>query len=195
MAFINTRLPPRIAAGFKGGPHWKTRINVLRNGREVRNKEWMYAQYRYSANFGAFNDADRQALIGIFQAAGGRWAAFRFKDPTDYFVTGEPLAVDVGTSTAVQLSRVYSFGASVATSRLEAPVAGTTTVYRDGVAISVTVDDETGMVTPTAPWEAGVHTFDTQYDRWVRFDSDWGAFVANAMGVWTADLDLVEVFR
>lgn len=98
---INQRLPNRIAAGFKSGPEWKTTVNELRSGHEFRNKDWVYPRYRYTANFGAFSADDRQALIGIFLAAGGRWAPFRIKDPTDYFVNGEPLSPSVGTSDPV----------------------------------------------------------------------------------------------
>lgn len=192
---IDWRLPSRIAAGFKGGPEWQTRVTPLRNGREVRNREWLYPRYRYSANFGAFNAQDRQALIGAFMATGGKHLLFRFRDPTDFIVAAEPLLPVVGTSTPVQLSRRYSFGPSYATSLLQAPVAGTTVVRRDGVPIAVTVDALTGLVTPSAPWASGAYTFDTQYDRWVRFDSDWGAFTAATPGVWTSDIDLVEVPR
>lgn len=76
---------------------------------------------------------------------------------------------------------------------IRAPVASTLVVYKDSSPVAVTVDDETGLVTPDATWAAGTYTFDCQYDRWVRFDSDWGAFTANAQGVWTADLELVEI--
>lgn len=195
MTFIDERLPPRIAAGFKGGPLWNTRINTRRNGRENRNRQWLHAQYKYTANFGAFNDADRQTLVRIFQATAGRWAAFRFKDPTDYFVTGEVLAPEFGTSTPIQLIRTYWFGSASSVSLIQAPVGGTVTVYRNGVAVAGTLDAMTGIFTPAAPWALGDYTWSGQYDRWVRFDSDWGAFVANAQGVWTADMELIEVPR
>ena len=192
---IDARLPARIAAAFKGGPEWKTQMIDRANGREQRNRLWLYARYRYSANFGVFTEEDRQALIGAFQATCGRWALFRFRDPTDHFVIGEPLAPNIGTSDPVQLSRAYTFDAAISVSLLQAPVAGATSIYKDGAPVTVTVDTLTGLVTPSAPWALGTYTFDTQYDRWVRFDNDWGAFVPNSYNVWTTDIDLVEVLR
>lgn len=192
---IDYRLPSRVAAGFKGGPEWETRMRALRSGRELRNRKWLYPRYRYTANIGAFNATDRQALIGVFMAAAGKHMLFRFKDPTDFIVAGEPLSPTIGTSAPVQLSRRYPFGPSSGVALLQAPVAGTLVVRLNGTPISVTVDTTTGIVTPGAPWAAGTYTFDCQYDRWVRFDSDWGAFTASAQGVWTAEIDLVEVLR
>lgn len=195
MSYIATELPRRIAAGFRGGPEWKTSIVRLDNGREARNKDWAYGRYRYVANFGAFNEADRTALVSLFHAAGGRFAAFLFRDPTDCVASGESISPSIGTTTPVQLKKTYAFGAASQVSLIQAPVAATVIVYKDGSPVTVTVDPLTGLVTPSGNWAAGTYTWSGQFCRWVRFDSDWGAFTANALGVWVADIDLVEVRR
>lgn len=193
--YIDSRLPHRVEAGFRGGPEWMTRITTLRNGREVRNRMRAYPTFRYTASIGAFTAADRQALIDVFMATFGKHLCFRFRDPTDYRVTAEPLSPEIGTSTPVQLSRAYAFGPSTAVGLIQAPSSGTVVVYRNGSPVTVSVDHLTGLVTPSAPWAAGTYTFACQYDRWVRFDSDWGAFTAEASNVYTAELELVEVRR
>lgn len=196
MSYIDQRMPERISAGFTIGPEWSTLIVPLDNGREQRNRQWLYPKYRGRAGLGAFNAVDRQALIGLFFAAAGRANAFRVKDPTDYFVAGEQLAVSAGTSTPAQLSREREFGSVSTTMLIQAPVSGTTTIYRNGVAYTdCTIDYATGLVTPTTTWAAGTYTFDTQYDRWMRFDSDWAAFTAAARDVWSTEIELVEVRR
>ncbi|QQP96484.1 DUF2460 domain-containing protein [Lysobacter enzymogenes] len=146
---------------------------------------------------GAFNADDRQALINMFVAAQGKWACFRVFDPTDYFVTNEPLAPPIGSSTPVQLVRNYAFpGSNVyGTALIQAPVASTVVINKDGSPVDGTLNDQLGLFTPSSPWAPGTFTWTGQYDRWMRFDSDWGAFTANALNAFTADIDLVEVQR
>jgi len=196
MSFINARMPERITAGFRIGPDWNTTVIRMDNGREQRNRNWRYPRYRGQANLGVFNATDRQDLMGLFMAAGGMHKAFRVRDPTDFRVANEPLAVLAGTDDPVQMAREYAFGPESTQVLIQAPVQGTTTIYKDGVAYTeCTVDYETGIVTPGTTWPAGTYTFTTQYDRWMRFDNDWGSFVANTVGVWTTDIELVEVRR
>lgn len=195
--YINARLPRRIAAGFKVGPSFRTHVVTLDSGREQRNRQWRYPKWRGSGNMAAFTPADRQALISIFVAVGGQWGAFRFHDPTDHLAANESIAPAVGSSTPVQLVRSYVFpGSATAIEVLvQAPVAGTVTVYRDGMPVAGTLDDQLGLFTPSAPWAAGTYTWSGQYDRWMRFENDWGALTAAHDNVYTADIELVEVRR
>jgi uncharacterized protein (TIGR02217 family) len=197
MSYINATMPRRIAAGFKIGPRWKTDITVMDNGREQRNRGWLYPRWEGSGNLGAFSPEDRQALIAMFVVAGGRWSAFRVFDPTDHYVSNEPVAPDFGTSMPLQLMRGYTFpGSGVSVPVLvQAPIGSTVVVKRNGTPVAGTLDDTLGLFTPAAPWEHGLYTWTGQYERWMRFDSDWGAFTANAMNAYTADIDLIEVRR
>lgn len=196
MSFLDEEMPRRIAAGFRGGPEWNTTVNTMSNGLEQRNKNWAYARYRWTANFGAFNDADRAKLIAMFHACAGRWAAFKFRDATDCVASGESISPSIGTTTPVQLKRTYTYGGTSQVSLVQALVADTIVIYKDGSPLAgVTIDDDLGLVTPPANWAAGTYTWSGTHLRWVRFDSDWGAFVANALNAYTADMELVEVRR
>lgn len=181
MAFISTRMPRRISAGFKLGPEWSTLVVPMDNGSEQRNAQWLYPKWRGEGNMGAFNASDQRALIGMFMACRGKLHVFRFYDPTENTATSQPL-VSVGGVT--YLSKAYTFGSETAHRLIQAPV--TATLSGAG-----SVDMDTGVVTGASPSDTWTGTFDT----WVRFDSDWGAFTANADGVWTADIQLVEVRR
>lgn len=196
MSFIDARMPERISTGFKIGPEWYTEVQPMENGREKRARKWLYPKYRGQANLGAFSATDRQALIGLFLAAGGKHKAFRVKDPTDFVVSSQAMTVPAGQSTAVQLVKTYTFGPTSTDVLVQAPVSGTVAILKDGSPYAdCTVDYATGLVTPTTTWASGTYTYSGQFDRWMRFDSDWGAFTATTPGIWTTDIDLVEVRR
>lgn len=195
MSFINASLPRRIAAGLRIGPEWRTEIVPMDNGREVRDAKWLYPRWRASGNMGAFEAADRAAFRGIFVAARGKWAAFRVLDPLDCVASGEPLAPTPGSTAPVQLTKTYDFGPAAVTLRIQAPVAGSVTVYADGSPVAGVLDSDTGLFTPTNPWSGTAFTWSGQFERWMRFDSDWGALNADAMNAFTADIELIEVRR
>lgn len=195
MSVLDERMPERITAGFRIGPEAKTTVVTYANGREQRNRKWTFPKYRAEAQIGAFDNGDRQALLGLFHAAGGMHKAFRVKDPTDWLVVNEPCSPLVGTSTPLQLSRAYPFGVYAGRRLIQAPVNGTVVIRKDGTPVPVTVDHTKGLVTPEAPWAAGVYTFDCQFDIWMRFDADWCSFTAVSTDVWTANFGLVEVRR
>lgn len=191
MPYINERMPRRLAAGFKTGPEFKTRIVSLDNGREQRNREWLYPRWKAQGNMAAFEAKDRQDLIGLFMVTAGQWAAFRMMDPTDNFVAAEPIAPAIGTTQPVQLVRAYRLGAANALAKIQAPQ-DDAQVFRNGVLVPGTMDFGLGLFTPTSPWSAGTYTWTGHYDRWMRLDSDWGAFTANTLGIYTTDIELVE---
>lgn len=195
MSFINERIDPCVGYGFTGGPEWATQVVVFENGREKRNAQWMYPRHRYSAVYRNLPAERRQAVLAAFHAARGQLYAFRFKDWNDYTAANEPLLPNVGTADPVQLIKTYSLGNQASTRLIQAPVAGTVTVLRNGFAVAGTLDDTRGLFTPDAPWEAGTYTWSGQFDVWVRFASDYNAFALENVGVGSADVELIEVRR
>ncbi len=194
MAFIETRLPDRVASGFSGGPEWSTAMIEMDNGREKRNGQWVYPKHRFSAEYGLFNDADREAVLSAFHAMRGRLHCFPMKDHNDYYASAQPLSPSIGTSTPVQLTKTYTHGAQ-SSSRLIQCAAGDVVVYKDGVPVSVTVATSTGLVTPTANWAAGTYTWSGSFYVWVRFDADHNAFTTIHSQARTTAVECVEVRR
>lgn len=194
MAYINTRLDECVAYGFSGGPAWNTLVVNMDNGREQRNGQWLYPKHRYSAQFMNVRPQARDEILNAFHAARGKLHAFRFKDWNDYTATSEAIAPAIGTSTAVQLVKSYTFGSEVSTRLIQAPVSGAV-IYKDGSPVSGTLDTATGLFTPSAPWAAGSYTWSGEFDVWVRFDSDYNAFTIGDWQAHTADIELVEVRR
>ena len=193
--FIDQRMSVRVASGFIGGPEWSTNIQTLGNGRESRNRQWLYPKHHYTANVGAFTAADRDELRSMFYVCAGQWGAFRFRDLVDYRASGEFITVDVGTKTPAQLTKTYSFGGQAVSRKIQAPVAGTVTVFdNDGTTpIAGTCDYATGLFTPTNNWPHTTAQWSGQFDVWVRFMSDYGAFTAIRADLLTADIELLEV--
>lgn len=181
MAFINTRMPRNISAGFTLGPRWRTLEVAMANGRVQKNAQWLFPKWEGRGNMGAFSAADRQTLMNLFMAVKGKAHAFRVWDPTENTATDQPLLTVGGVT---YLSKAYTFGSQTASRLIQAPV----TAVLSGAG---SVDLETGVVTGASPGDTWSGTFDV----WMSFDSDWGAFTAHARDVWTADIELVEVRR
>lgn len=193
MAFINARLPDRVAAGFQGGPEFNTVITDLANGNEFRNKAWVYPRHRYSAEMGLFNETDREVLIAVLWACAGRWGTFRFKDWNDYTATAQPLSPSIGTGTPVQLRKSYTFGATTITRDIK--LVTRATVYRDGTPVAGSYSDTTGLFTPSSNWVAGTHTWDGEFEVLVRFASDYNAMTASHRSARTSSIELQEVIE
>lgn len=194
MSYINTRLSTCVAYGFSGGPEYSTLVVTLDNGREQRNRQWLYPRHRYAAQYMNLSPEAQKEILAAFHAAAGQLHVFRFKDHNDYKAVAEPLAPAIGTSTPVQLVKTYSLGAQATVRVIQAPVAGAV-VKRNGVAVAGTLDTSTGLFTPSAPWVAGTFTWDGEFDVWVRFASDYNAFAIGNLRVHTADVELIEVRR
>jgi len=193
MTYINTRLSTCVAYGFSGGPEYSTLVIDMDNGREQRNQQWLYPKHRYSAQYLNLSKQAQGEILAAFHATAGRLHVFRFKDWNDFQAIAEPLAPAIGTSTPVQLVKTYSLGAQSRVRLIQAPVSAS--IKRNGVAVAGTLDASTGLFTPSAPWVAGIFTWDGEFDVWVRFASDYNAFSIGAPNARTSDVELIEVRR
>ena len=174
-SFHEVRFPDAIAYGATGGPEYLTDIVILQSGFEQRNQNWDSARARYDVSTGIKNRMQATEVISFFRARKGRAYGFRFKDWSDYRVTGQLIGTGNGTQTAFQLTKTYTSGGENETRPLKKPVSGTVKIYKDSVLQSsgVTVDYTTGVVTFTTAPAAGVLiTADCEFDVPVRFDTD-----------------------
>lgn len=194
MSYINTRLSTCVAYGFSGGPEYSTLIVAMDNGREQRNRQWLYPRHRYSAQYLNLSKQAQKEILAAFHAAAGQLHVFRFKDANDFEAVAESLAPAIGTSTPVQLIKTYALGSQSTIRLIQAPVTGAV-IKRNGVAVAGTLDTQTGLFTPSAPWVAGTFTWDGEFDVWVRFASDFNAFSIGAPNARTSDVELIEVRR
>ena len=176
MSFDEVRLPTNIEFGAVGGPRFRTEVVVLGSGHEQRNAEWSASRSRWDVAPGIRSDADLRTIIAFWYARQGRLRGFRFKDHTDFAVTGQVLIAAVaGGETSAQLVREYTSGGRTYKRTITKPVAGTVQLFLGGQPIGSSVNTATGVATFSAlpggsPSLALSASF--QFDVPVRFDTD-----------------------
>jgi len=198
MAFIEVRFPTDIAYGSVGGPEYSTDVVITQGGYEQRNVNWAQARAQYNVAHGVKTQAQLDTLVAFFRARKGRADGFRFKDWTDYQVTGQTIGTGDGTTTVFQLVKSYISGSSTEVRTVTKPVAGTINMYLNGVLQSgsvYAVDTTTGNITfTTAPANGVTISADFQFDVPVRFDTDRLAATIDSYGSHSwHDIPLVEI--
>jgi len=173
--FHEVRFPDNIAYGATGGPEFATTVVVTGAGHEQRNVNWAEARGRWDVGSGLKNQQQLDELIAFFRARKGRAYGFRFKDWTDYKVTGQLLGTADGVQTQFQLVKSYPSGSVIEVRAVTKPVAGTVRIYKDGIEqlSGWSVDVTSGIVTFSTAPAAGVDiTADFEFDVPARFDTD-----------------------
>lgn len=197
MPFIEVRFPADISYGSSGGPEYSTDIVETHGGHEQRNSNWADARARYNVAHGVKTKEQLDALISFFRARRGRADGFRFKDWTDYQGIGQSLGTGTGAQTAFQLVKRYVSGSATEVRVIKKPVAGTVSVYLNGVlqGSGFSVATATGIVTFTvAPGSGVAVTADFEFDVPARFDTDRLSAALEAYGSHSwREIPLVEV--
>ncbi|NBX02704.1 MAG: TIGR02217 family protein [Alphaproteobacteria bacterium] len=198
MAFVDVRFPTDIAYGSAGGPEYSTDVVITQSGHEQRNSNWSAARASYNVAHGVKTQAQLDALIAFFRARKGRAIGFRFKDWTDFSVTGQVLGEGDGVRTAFQLIKTYDSGAVQEMRIISKPVAATVKIYLGGILQDeedYVLNTSTGLVMFDAPPADGVVvSADFEFDVPVRFDTDRLSATLDAYGVHSwHDIPLVEV--
>ena len=197
MSFVETRFPADISYGSGGGPEYSTDIILMASGHEQRNINWSAARARYNVAHGVKTQAQLDALIAFFRARKGRAYGFRFKDWTDFKVTGQVIGTGNASVTAFPLRKTYSNGSVNEERIITKPVNGSVAVYLNGVLQNSgwSVNTATGIVTfSSAPGNGVIVSADFEFDVPVRFDTDRLSATLDAYGVnsWL-DIPLVEI--
>lgn len=191
--FIDYRIDDCVAPGFSGGPSWNTTIVNNEGGFESRIQNWSMPHYQYTADYSVLEADQQNEIRDAFIAARGRRDSFRFKDHGDYQAVDQSLGTGNGTSTPRQLVKFYTFGPTTFTRNILLPIPSSLVVTANGTPIAVTVNDETGMVTPTSPWPNGqILLASYEFDVRVRFGSDFYPFTMPQRNLAQVSVDLVE---
>lgn len=191
--FIDYRLNDCVAPGFSGGPSWSTTVVGNDGGNEARYQNWAMPHYQYAADYSILDADSQNAIRDAFLAARGQRDSFRFKDHGDFQAEDQSLGTGDGTSTPRQLQKFYTFGPTTFARNIYLPIASTVVVTANGTPITVTVDDETGEVTPSSPWPNGqILLASFEFDVRVRFGSDYYPFTMPLRNLAQVSVDLVE---
>jgi uncharacterized protein (TIGR02217 family) len=197
MAFDEIQFPADISYGATGGPVYSTDVVQTAGGHEQRNTNWSESLAVYNVSHGVKSKTQLDTLIEFFRARQGKSRGFRFKDYTDFDVTGQAIGIGDNIDTTFQLIKSYTSGAVSYSRTITKPVSGTVKIYFDTVEQTTgwTVDTTTGIVTFTIAPTSGVSiTTDFEFDVPVRFDADQLQATMDDYGVYSWNrINLVEV--
>jgi uncharacterized protein (TIGR02217 family) len=174
--FVEERFNTEIRYGLTGGPMWSTTITEVASGVEEVNINWTAPLGGWTLAQDMYNKAETDYLIAFFNARLGRAVGFRFKDWSDFKVSGTgstPTGVTATSGSQLQLYRRYWTTTRYIDRIVQKPVAGTVILYKDGVPLAstaYTVDYTTGLITVTTG--TGVYTWTGEFDKPVRFATD-----------------------
>lgn len=162
------------AFGWQSNVVWNTEVVPVRYGREYRNAIWTRPKHSFILPFQNIPSLDYLLYLkSHFLAMRGQLYGFLGHDRSDDRAVGASLGDAPAGSAAVQLRKLSISGTAEYERIIERPVAGTVTVYQDGIAKAGTPDPETGLFTPATAWTEGLPlTADFQFRVPVRFASD-----------------------
>lgn len=184
--FIDERLDTCVAYGFMGGPQYSTTVVRMNNGHEQRNGQWLFPIHRYSAQYMNIDEDLRDEILAAFHVCRGQLHCIRFKDHNDFEGIAQPFLLINGIW---RMAKQYTKGAHTTSRLVQAPVQGTITLGGGGSLANL--DYSTGIYNGDA---TGL-TWSGEFDVWVRFESDYNAFVIGNRDAHTADISLLEVLR
>ncbi|MBB1060432.1 DUF2460 domain-containing protein [Marilutibacter spongiae] len=181
--YLPAFIPTCEAYGWTGGPEFRTRLVMYKNGRERRNADWQQPQFSFELPFQNITQAQYAPIFSMFLNRRGRWGVFLYRNRLNYSADNDLVAVAEAGQTEFQLGKwsiiegvgfyhqVYAlFVPDTDGSAIEADP----TVTVDGaVTTAFTVDHERGLVVFDSPLAGGeVVRWSGQFAHWVRFDAD-----------------------
>jgi len=197
-------------APVKRKREWRSDGVQYDNWQEQFNQVSSRPRRHWFINWAVLDEAARDKLVELFDAARGRYDSFLWLDDKEYLASGELITTD-GSETQYQLQCTYYSGEDyewtedkkdIVPGATYAPVVSHSV---DGAQTEVaappvnanefSLDDATGIMTwPDAhPPSAGVLTVTFQYYFRVRFAADVFDDLQERPGLWNAsDLHIVE---
>lgn len=186
MSFYPIEIDTCPAYGWEAGPNVDIDIKTLRNKHERRN--WVDANelMSFSLNFRNIPSVRYlREVLSFFRVMHGPHRSFLAKDYGDFrhgFEANDdpmPFATGDGETAEFQLTKTYVAGEDVLgddaptyVRDITKPVAGTVTIYVNGVAVDADVDSLTGMVsfsTADTPAEGDIVAWTGEFRVCVRF--------------------------
>lgn len=145
MSFLETpRFPDSIAYGAVGGPKWNTSEVFNAAGYRAAISQNSHAQREYDVSHGLKTQEQLNELLDFFMAVRGKFHGFRFKDWTDYQVTGTRGFFSLISSGVYQLQKQYVAGALEYYRNIRKPISGTLVITGSG---TYSVNYTTGVLT------------------------------------------------
>lgn len=119
---------------------WRTAIQESLSGKESRVRLMQYPRVVFTLQYELLRDAlnisELKAIVGLFNAAGGAWDTFLYKDPDFNRAILEKFGTGNGTDTDFQLIASYQNSGSVGSPELIQNLNGSPTIYQNNAVVS-----------------------------------------------------------
>ena len=193
---------PGLSWSVDKQPEFSTVVRASASGQETRVALWPNPRWRFKLGYDllrADSHLELQTLMGFFLARQGQFDSFLYQDADDNSVTGQPIGMGDGVTTAFQLYRALGGFAEP----VRAPNLGATlNIYLGGVlqspitySVSGWGATAPGMVTfTTAPSAATPIAADFSFYFPVRFAADTAEFSEFMHQLWELkQIELISV--
>lgn len=167
------RFPSDISYGASGGPIWNTEVIKVQSGIEKRNQVWSIPLYKFECAHGVKSQEQLNELIDFFYQMNGKAKPFRYKNWAEYQITKTTSDIQRPTTETLKIYTRYS----TFSRRITKIVNGTFKLYANDVLVNTgySLDIDTGIITLQTPASYPsniVFTCESEYDFWVRFETD-----------------------
>lgn len=198
-SFLERRFPECVSFGSSGGPGFKTSVFTFDSGITSDYINWERMRGRYEATFDNVTPADIEEVEDFFYGMRGQAIAFRYKDWSDYQISGQNVGVGDGTNSAFQIFKRYQSGQHVFDRIIKKTVPNTSQISIDGTTLLegsdyFMIDAEGRIVFTTTPDAGAIIRLDyIEFDVPVRFDSDFLNVSYDDFRQLNTSIDLIEV--
>lgn len=173
MAFLESRLSPRITHGALGGPTVPGRHkHYTTDGRLRQTFTSSMPIHRYDISHGIRSRDDFQTVLDLFYVVMFTpYEGFRFKDWRDFILTRANSRLVQISGTSYRINRVHTFSGQEFLRPIYKPVSAVTVYNAGGSVLASSTDITTGIVTVASGSPA---TCTGEFDVPVTFtDDEW----------------------
>lgn len=179
--------------GFETAPQILVKITSREGGYERRDRKWSRSLRSYaSVPMGSQSEDEILDILDFWEAMGGMWQGFRFKDWIDYkscrrSVTptahDQPLELSGDSPASYRLIKNYptKSGRTIQQREIARPI-GSTIMIANEVGLTQTawtLDESTGILTVDGGFSGTPTSWGGEFDVWVRFDAQFNPAASN----------------
>jgi uncharacterized protein (TIGR02217 family) len=179
--------PTCVTFGFVAEPQRLVKITSREGGYERRDLKWKRSLRAYSSvPMGSQSEDEILDILDFWEAMGGMWQGFRFKDWIDYkscrrsatpAATDQPLELSGDSPTSYRLIKNYptKSGRTIAQREIARPIGSTIMIANEvGAAQTAwTLDESTGILTIDGGFVGTPTAWGGEFDVWCRFDAQF----------------------
>ena len=139
MKYINIDFPDELYEYFDGGAEFSTSIALMKNKKEIRNRNWDSPRFKYKLRYKQCNNSIYEKLHSFFILCGGSEIAFNFIDKNDSKLENQILESNNSNCYSIVKSYInnnYSFNRNIYNIRNEQVFINNTPITKENYTIT-----------------------------------------------------------